>query len=73
METQDSWKITGVKTNTFFWPDIRQSKAIANVKMININIPHDRVPIVQGEEVFGVIFGGSLHINLGSSSQQISI
>jgi hypothetical protein len=38
--------------------------------MININIPHDRVPIVLGEEVFGVISGGSLHVNPRSSSQQ---
>jgi hypothetical protein len=30
-------------------------KAIANVTMINIYIPHDKVPIVQGQEVFGVI------------------
>jgi hypothetical protein len=30
-------------------------KAIANVKMINIYIPHDKVSIVQGQEVFGVI------------------
>jgi hypothetical protein len=36
METQDSQKTTGVKTNTFCWREIRQLKAIANVKMINI-------------------------------------
>jgi hypothetical protein len=30
-------------------------KAIANVKITNIYIPHDKVPIVQGQEVFGVI------------------
>jgi hypothetical protein len=52
---------------------MRQLKVIAKVKMININILHDRVPIVQGEEVFGVISGGSLHINPRSSSQQTSI
>jgi hypothetical protein len=38
-----------------FWLEIRQLKAIANVKMINIYVPHDRVPIVQEQEVFGVI------------------
>jgi hypothetical protein len=37
------------------WLEIRQLKAIANVKMINIYVPHDRVPIVQGQKVFGVI------------------
>jgi hypothetical protein len=41
--------------------------------MINIKIPHDRLPIFQGEEVYGVISGGSLHINPRSSSQQMSI
>jgi hypothetical protein len=45
----------GVKTNGFFLLDIRQLKAIANVKMINIYVPHDRVPIVQEQEVFGFI------------------
>jgi hypothetical protein len=44
----------GAKTNTF-WLEIRQLKAIANVKMINIHIPHDIVPIVQEQEVFGFI------------------
>jgi hypothetical protein len=36
--------------------------------MINIYIPHDKVPIVQGQEVFGVInFLVVLHINPRSS------
>jgi len=38
-----------------FWLEIRQLKAIANVKMINIHVPHDIVPIVQEQEVFGFI------------------
>jgi hypothetical protein len=36
-------------------------------------IPHDILPIFQGEEVYGVISGGSIHINPRSSSQQMSI
>jgi hypothetical protein len=55
MELQESRKTMGVKTNTFFWLEIRQLKVIANVKMINIYVPHDRVPIVQEQEVFGFI------------------
>jgi hypothetical protein len=38
-----------------FLLEIRQLKAIANVKMINIYVPHDRVPIVQEQEIFGFI------------------
>jgi hypothetical protein len=38
-----------------FWLEIRQLKAIANVRTINIYVPHDRVPIVQEKEVFGFI------------------
>jgi hypothetical protein len=41
--------------------------------MINIKIPHDRVPIFQREDVYGVISGGSLYINPRLSSQQMSI
>jgi hypothetical protein len=45
MESQESRKIKKIKY--IYWQEIRQLKAIANVKMINIYVPQDRVPIVQ--------------------------
>jgi hypothetical protein len=39
----------------YFWLEIRQLKATTNIKMINIYVPYDRVPIVQEQEVFEFI------------------
>jgi Fic family protein len=54
METKESRK-TMKKNKYISWQEIRKLKAIANVNMINIYIPQYKVPIVQGQEVFGVI------------------
>ena len=42
---------TGVKT--FSWQEIRQLKAKAKVNMINKYLPHTKLPIFQGQEVYG--------------------
>jgi hypothetical protein len=55
MESQESRKTNCPKDKRYLelyiglyqCEEIRQLRAIANVKMINIYVPHDRVPIVQ--------------------------
>jgi hypothetical protein len=53
METKESRKT--MKKKYISWQEIRKLKAITNINMINIYIPQNKVPIVQGQEVFGVI------------------
>jgi hypothetical protein len=55
MESQESRKTMGIKTNTFLGRDkiIKSNSQYKDDQYIYI--PHDKVPIVEGQEVFGVI------------------
>ncbi len=46
----------GVKGKTISWQGIKQLNTRAIVKMINKYLPHNRLPIVLGQEVFGKYF-----------------
>ncbi len=46
----------GVKPTTNSWQEIRQLNTRANANMINTYLPHNRFPIVQGQEVFSKYF-----------------
>ena len=42
-----------MEVKPFYWQEISQLKANVNVKMINKYLPHNKLPIVQEQEVYG--------------------